>query len=433
MRRIVISLLILFSLPIVLITPAEAQDGFGQLIPAGGNSYLVNPGTVVKKGEEKWESADQKLLFYFHSDRPGKADLSVRAEVPAGKSGIRVSGCGKNFNLVVTGMESQSILIGTFQLEAGYNKIEFTGINREGSEFARISGLEVRPAGPGMTLGFVKDNVDNRFYWGRRGPSVHLNYEVPKEAEVQCLYTEVTVPVGEDPEGSYFMANGFGEGYFGIQVNGPGERRVLFSVWSPFKTDHPGEIPESDKIVLLKKGTLVHTGEFGHEGSGGQSFFHYYWKAGITYRFLLSGTPDGKGNTVYTAWFFAPEEGRWQLIASFRRPKTDHYLTRLHSFLENFNDRNGYIGRKALYANQWCRDKSGQWFPVSKARFTGDDIARRGYRLDFSGGVENGGFFLQNGGFLNSRTSVNTVFTLPARPAAPPVIDFEELNRELSQ
>ena len=31
------------------------------------------------------------------------------------------------------------------------------------------------------------------------------------------------------------MANGFGEGYFGIQVNGPNERRVLFSVWSPFK------------------------------------------------------------------------------------------------------------------------------------------------------------------------------------------------------
>jgi len=179
---------------------------------------------------------------------------------------------------------------------------------------------------------------------------------------------------------------------------------------------------------LLAKGEEVHTGEFGNEGSGGQSYFRYPWKAGNTYRFLLKGTPDGKGNTSFTAWFFAPEVAKWQLIASFSRPKTDHYLTRLHSFVENFNDHNGYLGRKALYTNEWCRDRNGQWHPLTKARFTGDDIARRGYRMDYAGGTEGNGFFLQNGGFFSPNTAINTIFELKEAPAIPPVIDFDRLK-----
>jgi hypothetical protein len=90
---------------------------------------------------------------------------------------------------------------------------------------------------------------------------------------------EITVPAGNDPVGSYFMGNGFGEGYFGIQVNSAIERKVLFSVWSPFETDDPREIPDDKKIILLKKGKEVHAGEFGSEGSGGQSYLKYNWKA----------------------------------------------------------------------------------------------------------------------------------------------------------
>ena len=75
------------------------------------------------------------------------------------------------------------------------------------------------------------------------------------------------------------MANGFGEGYFGMQVNSENERRILFSVWSPFKTDNPKEIPDDHKITLNKVGQQVKTGEFGNEGSGGQSYMKYNWSA----------------------------------------------------------------------------------------------------------------------------------------------------------
>ncbi len=38
----------------------------------------------------------------------------------------------------------------------------------------------------------------------------------------------MTVPEGDDIIGSYFMADGFNEGYFGIQVNSPAEGVYYF-------------------------------------------------------------------------------------------------------------------------------------------------------------------------------------------------------------
>src|SRR5690606_2322534 len=128
------------------------------------------------------------------------------------------------------------------------------------------------------------------------------------------------------------------------------------------------------------------------------------------YRFLKSVTPDGKGNTVYTAYFYAAELGGWQLIASFLRPQTDTWYQRPHSFLENFLDNNGYKGRKAFYSNQWARTADGLWVELDKARFSADDIGRRGYRLDFEGGEEGGQFFLRNGGFFNHSTELGLEF-----------------------
>ena len=105
------------------------------------------------------------------------------------------------------------------------------------------------------------------------------------------------------------MANGFGERlHFGMQVNSETERRILFSVWSPFKTDNPKEIPDDHKITLNKVGQQVKTGEFGTRGSGGQSYM-YNWSCRVkTYKFLLKDNQDNKGNTDYTTWFFAPEK-----------------------------------------------------------------------------------------------------------------------------
>ena len=233
---------------------------------------------------------------------------------------------------------------------------------------------------------------DFSFYWGRRGPSVHMTYSIPENHTAEWFYNEITVPEGKDIVGSYFMSNGFGEGYFGIQVNSESERRVLFSVWSPFETDDPNAIPEEHKIKLVKKGKGVQTGEFGNEGSGGQSFMRYNWKAGNTYKFLTHIRPHQNGYSEYTAYFFAPELDQWQLIAQFLRPGTTTYYTRPHSFLENF------------------LTTEGKWIALTSGRFTVDETGRKAARMDYKGGVGNAGFFLENGGFLNDYTTPGSLF-----------------------
>ena len=271
----------------------------------------------------------------------------------------------------------------------------------------------------------MKDNTDNYFYWGRRGPSVHLNYTMPA-SDITDFYSEITVPDGNDVIGSYFMANGFAEGYFGIQVNSLTERRILFSVWSPYVTDNPASIPPEFKITMLKKGSNVYTGEFGNEGAGGQSYLVYPWEAGMTYQFLLRGQPQSDNSTIYTAYFFAPEENKWMLIASFKRPATNTYLKRLHSFLENFITETGDQTRMAIYGNPWVRDNNGVWTPLTSARFTADQTARKRFRLDYAGGIQGNAFFLKNCGFFFPAITIDSQFNIE-KPIIPPVIDFANL------
>jgi hypothetical protein len=353
--------------------------------------------------------------------------LAVVAAVPGGQSKIActINGITKSFTVTTR----KAYPIGEWQIrQAGYIKIDMQGIAKKGIVFAAVDSFFISGTAVNENAAFVKNNEGNYFYWGRRGPSVHLNYDLTKiKTDVEWFYNEITVPKDNDVTGSYFMANGFAEGYFGMQVNSDTERRVLFSVWSPFNTDDPGQIPDDKKIRLLQKGEGVHTGEFGNEGSGGQSYLQYNWQAGVAYKFLVHAQPVENNYTNYSAYFYAAEKNKWLLIASFSRPATHTYLTRLHSFLENFEPETGCITRKALYQNQWVKTVDGEWIPVSNAAFTYDATAKKGYRLDYKGNGEAAGFLLQNCGFFNEHTALQTIFSHPVA-AEPPVVDVSLLR-----
>lgn len=403
-------------------------------IPLGGNSFITAKDIGAKErvsneGWKNWQSEKTIFSTYIKVDKPGSFNVFATINVPDGESKIHCTINNELKETLVKGKDDKEYLLGSWVIaEAGYIKIDMQGVSKTGNVFANTKELYISGSSVDSQTAYVKNNEGNYFYWGRRGPSVHLSYDLPEAGkEIEWFYNEITVPVGEDPIGSYFMANGFGEGYFGIQVNSPTERRILFSVWSPFSTDDPKQIPDDKKIKMLKKGKDVHTGEFGNEGSGGQSYLKYNWKAGNTYKFLLHGQPTGDNHTVYTAYFFAPEQNKWMLIASFSRPATNTWLTRLYSFLENFDPSTGHISRKAFYQNQWIRDKNGNWKAISRVTFTGDATANKGYRLDYSGGEDNGRFFLRNCGFFSDNTGLRTKFEHTAS-AKPPVINFSSLD-----
>lgn len=404
---------------------SEEENGVEYVVALAGNAFVVpqNSATIHNEGLQKWESEQTVTSVYLQTSNAGELSVKIRAKT-AGTSEVKVTINGTSAHVTLDGGEYQDVDAGKFAVEKGYVKIDLQGVSKSGAYFAEVSDLIV--GGSAVKDGALYSNEKDYYYWARRGPSCHLAYSVPTDKDVSYYYSELTVPAGEDNIGSYYMANGFAEGYFGIQVNSPTERRVLFSVWSPYETDSPEEIPEDERIVLNKKGERVYTGEFGNEGSGGQSYLRYNWEAGTTYRFLLKGEPDGTGKTDYTAWFYAPEEGEWRLIASFKRPKTDTYLKRFHSFLENFAPSNGFMGRKADYSNQWVRTAGGEWLKVEGAKFTVDATYRASQRIDATGGVTENGYYLQNGGFFNDGIEPDTLLKFDNTGIAPD-IDFEKL------
>jgi len=393
-------------------------------IPIAGNSWVINNTSekskiITEKGIENWKDKSTIIRTWFRVEQTGSITLSLLAKVNSGTSQIQIKFGEEQKIITLSNTTFDTINIGTFEIiKPGYQFFEFQGIRKSFSTFADISEMFISGSATSGKVNYVKDD----FYFGRRGPSVHLNYQIPADVkDLDWFYTELTIPEGNDVEGSYFMANGFADGYFGIQVNSKTERRILFSVWSPYKSDNPGEIPPEYKISLLKKGKGVITKEFGNEGSGGQSYKKYFWKTGITYRFLVNGHPSENNSTDYSAWFYAPEKGKWQLIASFRRPKTVSYLKNLYSFLENFIPETGFITRKGYYSNQWVHDTAGKWTELTDIKFTADATARKEARLDYSGGIENGRFYLRNCGFFNEKTEMDQNFSRPATNFAPQV------------
>jgi hypothetical protein len=405
-------------------------------LPLGGNSWVTAKSKhgeekVTKNGWSGWQYSDAIFSTYIRIQKPGSLKLAAVLHVPGGESTLQwtINGISKIIN--VSGTAYKEYAIGEWRItQPGYILITAQGISRTGNLFADVSDLYMEGTATDSPAAFVKNNDGNYFYWGRRGPSVHINYDLAEvKDDVEWFYSEITVPVGNDVIGSYFMANGFAEGYFGMQVNSAKERRILFSVWSPFVTDNPKEIPENKKIGLLKKGAKVYTGEFGNEGSGGQSYLQYNWKVGETYKFLVHAKPAENNYTTYTAYFYAAEKRKWLLIASFNRPETNTYLKKLHSFLENFEPETGCITRKAYFHNQWLVTKNGEWKPVTKMLFTGDATANIGYRLDYSGGVDDGKFYLRNCGFFNDNTILKTKFSI-ASTGKKPEIDLLSFIKE---
>jgi hypothetical protein len=402
------------------------HDANKVMIPIGGNSWTTNGGSISNNGLKGWELTTTTVTTYIWLANKGVLNLSINMN-PAGKSTFKVTIQGVSKNVIAEGNAEAEFFAGKWDaVEPGYVAIELSGISKTGVSFGTVSSYVISGSAVTAETAFVKDNTDNYFYWGRRGPSVHLNYTIPS-TDITTFYSEITVPEGNDVIGSYFMANGFAEGYFGIQVNSANERRVLFSVWSPYTTDNPASIPPEFKITMLKKGNNVYTGEFGNEGAGGQSYLVYPWKAGNTYKFLLRGEPQQDNSTIYSAYFFAPEAQKWLLIASFKRPATNTYLKRLHSFLENFMPGTGNQQRMALYGNAWVMDKSGIWTAINAARFTADQTARKRFRLDYAGGTQGNAFFLKNCGFFVPSTPIDSQFNIE-KPAQHPVIDFTKLQ-----
>lgn len=302
--------------------------------------------------------------------------------------------------------------------KAGYHFVEIKPVNDRDSI---VDIKDIILMGPASKV--IKYNTS-----GYRGaPATHLTYVVPKDTAAAWFYSEIYVPKEADKSiNAYYETNGFSGGYMGIQHNSKNERRIIFSIWSNFKTDDYRQIPAEYQVKLIKKGAGVFTGGFGNEGSGGHSHLVFSWKPDVVYKLLVGAKPSGD-HTIYTAYYYAPEEGKWQLIAQWDKAKTGgKLLTGLYSFVENFGD-NGNDYFSAYYGNQWICTPSGKWIELTSARFTTTADPIKHPRFDYGGGSKRDWFYMYSGGFKQAEPTPggSIINRLPTH--RQPAIDFASL------
>lgn len=407
-------------------------------IPFAGNSYVTEPAgsglidNYSGKFSKEWTDENIIISSYFRVGAAGELNIGFEGNNKSGSSILRFTIDGKNYDVKIAGDTTSLYSIATINKSApGYVKVDIKGISKTGDSFGEISHFRIGGSATAADNYFVTEEKmkesEHNCYFFRRGASIHYSYALP-DTDVKYFYNEIVVPEESAVNSTYFMMNGFSQGYMGIQQIADDDRRVLFSVWSPYSTDNPNDIPENMRIKLLRKGKDVTVGEFGNEGSGGQSWLHYSWEPGVTYKALVSVEPDGKGNTTYTAYLYADDE--WKLIASFLRPQTDTYYKGAHSFLENFHPTRSIFTRSVYFKNQWAYTVSSEWKELLDAKFTVDATGNAGMRYDYFGELdeESNSFVLRSFGFFDDHTDYGTTFKRKPSSEGAPNVDFKMLE-----
>jgi hypothetical protein len=377
-----------------------------------------------RSGISGWKDPSLKVLWFGEIKTPGelKCSLVLRLSKDA-VSKLRLTVAGQSKEVSVTGKESEAVTasFGSFTIkEDGYQRFALESLNAAGKPFGDLETLVL----DGAATKDAHFNLKAR----RNAASVHLSYPVPRETKVEAFYCEMTGV--EEPLWTYYMACGWHRGYFGMQINSPTERRIIFSVW-----DSGGEgvdrtkVGDDNRVKLIAKGEGVVSGDFGNEGTGGHSHLVYPWKTGEKQQFIVNARPVGTNHTIFSGFWFHPEKKIWMLISSWKAPKENGYLRGLYSFSENFGGSNGHLVRKALYGNQWIRTPEGQWQEITTAKFSHDGTGKED-RLDRFMGVENGQFFLSQGGFIKGFTKFGDPFTRPAIGKAPSDIVLPKLPEQ---
>ncbi len=366
-----------------------------------------------RSGITRWQDPNLKVEWFGEIKTPGKLDAKVTLRLAAADSSkLRLTVAGQSREATATGAGTNLVNVdfGSFEIKSpGYQRFTLESLNPSGKSAGDLSALIL----DGPATKDAHFNLKER----RNAASVHLAYPVARGTNVQAFYCEITGV--EDPLWTYYMACGWHRGYFGMQVNSPTERRIIFSVWdSGNEAVSRDKVGAADRVTLVAKGEGVYSGDFGNEGTGGHSHLKFNWKTGEKQRFLVSAKPVDETHTVFSGYYFRPDKQEWMLISSWKAPKDGGWLRGLHSFSENFGGANGQLQRKALYGNQWLQTDTGEWIEITTASFSHDPTGKAD-RLDRFMGVENGQFFLSHGGFVEGFTKFGEKFNRPATSRPP--------------
>ncbi len=252
--------------------------------------------------------------------------------------------------------------------------------------------------------------------------SVHLAYG---GSDVVMFANEVRIE--QSAPGTYFMVCGWDAGYFGMQELANGKKLILFSVWDNATGNDANAVEEEVRVKLLHQDPAVRVKRFGGEGTGGQSFYDFDWQIGESYRFLVTSQPNGQ-RTEYSGYFYVPADQSWKKLVTFSTLTGGKNMRGFYSFVEDFKrDRQSTkYTRRAQFSGGWLKLATGQWQPITSARFTAD--ANPVVNID-AGVIEKSQFFLATGGDItNTGTPLRETIRLDQSPSAQVPSDLVELK-----
>src|ERR1035438_1284297 len=267
----------------------------------------------ARAGISNWTDPALMVLWFGEIKTPGKLDCSLELNLPGGmESKLRLTVAGKSQEATIKGTSNDLVKVdfGSFDIPAaGYQKFTLESLNAAGKSAGNLQTLVL----DGPAAADAHFNLKPR----RNAASVHLVYPTVGITNIDAFYCEVTGV--ETPLWTYFEACGWHRGYFGMQVNSPTERRIIFSVWDSGKEAvDRSKVAATDRVTLVAKGNGVNAGDFGNEGTGGHSHLVYDWKTGEKQRFLVTAKVTDATHTIYSGYWFHPEQKKWILISSWK-------------------------------------------------------------------------------------------------------------------
>lgn len=390
----------MFAIVLLAVTSIPSHAAYAEPAP-DGIRIDERPATTG------WRSAKDSLVWYGEANSKGPVTFRVTLKDASAQRLTLTVGKTKRTAEV---RENQADF-GSFNVGKGPLRVALSTDQGPGPQ---VTGLEAD--------GDVRWTTSKR----RNAASVHFRWPTPKDQDIRWFYNEAAMVT--DPIWSYTMACGFARGYFGMQVNSPTERRIIFSIWDAGnEAVDRNKVDADNRVQLVAKGDGVVADSFGNEGTGGHSHLVFPWQTGKPLRFLVGCRPEGD-KTLYAGYFMAPGDKSWRLVSAFRAPKDGASLRSLYSFSENFWGSNGQQWRESTFANGWIATADGAWHPLTTATFTTDGHGRT-ERWDFDAFLKGNQFHLRHGGFKSSTAKYGDSLTLSKTPKTPktPKIDLPTL------
>lgn len=431
-------------LTVLLMVSGAVQGVRGQFvpdewrIPANSNSYVTSLSEAARTASSQDRTApiaevnrmgiilknDSQSVAstYIYISKPAEPELSLMV---LGEGKLNVSCGDETFNLAIDAKKWERVSVGKLKISTpDYIKIDFRLSDAIQPAFIVVrdvflSNLPVKPV-------FVNPNYSEHF--GRCGASVQLILSDSAVTTADMVYNEMSVPDSCDAVGSYYCAQDFNTGSFGVQRYSDEERRVVFSVWNAVVPEQNKKMPRTHSVKLIAKGDSTIVEDLNEGGDGKVCFVRYNWRTGENYKFLIRAEVADSQSSNYSAYFYAPERNSWIYISTLRCPAGTALFPSVYAFVENFLPDEGYRMHKAFFSNFWLRNReSGLWKSASKVRFSFDDTGRRGIRLDYDGGVERQMFYLRTGGFFGNGSRAERHLELPAPLSDVPPANFDQI------